>query len=143
MAKRRQIYRCETCGNIVTVLDSGDGTMVCCGAPMTLLVPSNGPEGHEKHVPVVTETADTIEVMVGSVEHPMLPEHYIEWIEIATATKSYRTFLKPGDAPRATFPLMGNEGYVVSIYCNVHGLWDNYSGTEDADTKRQQTLSNN
>ncbi len=137
MALRRNYYKCEECGNIVSVLDAGHGTLKCCGEPMVLLVPSNGPEGQEKHVPVVTELEGKVEVVVGSTEHPMLAEHYIEWIELATATTSCRQFLSPGEAPRATFQIRTGEDYLITIYCNVHGLWDNLSGTADADDKRK------
>ncbi len=140
MALRKNYYKCEECGNIVSVLDAGHGTLKCCGEPMVLLVPSNGPEGHEKHVPVVTALDSKVEVVVGTVEHPMLPEHYIEWIELATATTSFRKFLSAGEAPRATFRLPEGEDYLVTIYCNVHGLWDNLSGTPDAENRREQII---
>lgn len=36
----------------------------------------------EKHVPVVIKENGKIRVEVGSTLHPMLPEHYIEWIAL-------------------------------------------------------------
>ncbi len=32
-----QVYVCEICGNKVKVIESGAGTLVCCGQPMTLI----------------------------------------------------------------------------------------------------------
>ena len=37
MAKKGEIYKCELCGNVVYVLDGGDGDLVCCGEDMKLL----------------------------------------------------------------------------------------------------------
>lgn len=32
-----EIYYCEICGNKVSVLEEGKGTLVCCGEPMKLI----------------------------------------------------------------------------------------------------------
>jgi len=122
MAERLQIYKCETCGNIVEVLHGGAGTLVCCGKDMTLLVENTTDAAKEKHVPVVEKTADGFKVKIGAVAHPMEEKHYIEWIELLVDGLAYRAFLKPGDAPEATFCV---KGALVSAreYCNVHGLW--------------------
>jgi len=37
MTEVGQVYICEICGNRIEVLDSGAGTLVCCGKPMKLL----------------------------------------------------------------------------------------------------------
>jgi superoxide reductase len=79
----------------------------------------------EKHVPVIEKTATGYKVKVGSVAHPMLPEHYIEWIELladGAESKVYRQFLKPGQAPEAEFQVSGAE-VSAREYCNLHGLW--------------------
>jgi superoxide reductase len=138
MAIIRSYYKCEICGNIVTVLNEGNGTLVCCGQPMNYLVVNNGPEGNEKHIPVLNITENSLKVMVGSVEHPMTPEHYIQWIELSTPGRSFRQYLKPGEAPSAVFDIAGEQDYLVTIYCNVHGLWDNLSATENGEEKRAE-----
>jgi superoxide reductase len=122
MAEKLQIYKCETCGNIVEVLHGGAGTLVCCGKDMTLLVENTTDAAKEKHVPVVEKTPEGYKVKIGAVAHPMEEKHYIEWIELLVDGFAYRAFLKPGDAPEATF---GVKGAQVSAreYCNVHGLW--------------------
>ena len=122
MAEQTEVYRCEICGNIVEVLHGGQGELVCCGEAMTLLTEATTDAAGEKHVPVVTRVADCIHVEVGCVPHPMDEDHYVEWIDIETDGKVYRTFLKPGDAPQADFEVVA-EGVKAREYCNVHGLW--------------------
>jgi superoxide reductase len=78
----------------------------------------------EKHVPVVTTDAGKLAATVGSVEHPMEADHYIQWIYVELADGSLRKDLKPGDAPAATFALLADDKPVaVYEYCNKHGLW--------------------
>lgn len=77
---------------------------------------------YEKHIPVIEQNGDTVTVKVGSVEHPMLPAHYIEWILLETEQGFQIHYLKPGMKPEATFKV--NEAVVAAYeYCNLHGLW--------------------
>ena len=77
---------------------------------------------HEKHVPVIEQNGDTITVKVGSVEHPSLEAHYIEWIVLVTEAGFQIHYLKPGMKPEATFKV--NEKPMAAYeYCNLHGLW--------------------
>lgn len=122
MAERLQIYKCELCGNIVEVLHGGAGELVCCGEAMKLYEENVTDAAVEKHVPVSEPAEHGIKVMVGSVAHPMEEEHYIEWVEVVADGKAYREFLKPGDAPEATF-CVDAENVTLREYCNVHGLW--------------------
>ncbi len=122
MAKKLEIYKCETCGNIVEVLHGGAGDLVCCGKPMTRLDEKTADAATEKHVPVIEKIDGGYKVTVGSVSHPMEDKHYIEWIELLTDGKAYREFLEPGMAPEATFLVEGNA-VNAREHCNVHGLW--------------------
>jgi len=125
MASRLQVYRCEVCGHIIEVLHSGAGTLTCCDQPMKQLKENTTDAAKEKHVPVIEKTATGYKVKVGSVAHPMLPEHYIEWIELVAdgaESKVYRQFLKPGQAPEAEFQVSAAE-VSAREYCNLHGLW--------------------
>jgi len=122
MTERLQVYKCEVCGNIVEVLHEGAGELVCCGEPMKLLVEGSVDAAKEKHVPVIEKTAKGITVRVGSVPHPMEEKHYIEWIELIADGKAYRQFLKPGEAPEATFNIDAQQ-VTAREHCNVHGLW--------------------
>jgi len=123
MTELNQIYKCNVCGNIVEVLHTGEGTLVCCGQNMELLKEKTQDEGQEKHVPVVENTDDSAKVKVGETPHPMTDEHYIEWIESTTIDgKRVKKFLKPGNEPKAK---LCAEAKAVSAraYCNIHGLW--------------------
>ena len=122
MAEKLQVYKCNTCGNIVEVLHAGAGELVCCGAPMALLKENTTDAAKEKHVPVIEKTADGVKVKVGSVPHPMEEKHYIEWVELIADGKVYREFLQPGQAPEASFEIRA-EKVTAREYCNLHGLW--------------------
>jgi len=120
--KLNGIYKCEICGNIVEVLHTGEGDLVCCGQNMTLLNEKTADSTNEKHVPLIEKTSDGFKVTVGSTLHPMEDKHYIEWIELIADGKSYRKFLKPGDKPVAEFCIQASK-VSAREYCNVHSLW--------------------
>ena len=122
MAKRLEIYKCEACGNIVEVLNGGEGELVCCGAPMKLMTENTVDAAKEKHVPVIEKADGGVKVKVGSVAHPMEEKHYIQWIELIADGKSYLQFLNPGDAPEAFFAVSAGT-LTAREYCNLHGLW--------------------
>lgn len=115
------IYRCEVCGNIVVKIKNGGGTLSCCGKPMVKLEANTVEASTEKHIPVVTNEDGRIKVTVGSVLHPSLPEHYIEWIALVTEDQIQLTYLKPGMDPVAEFEEVRTG--TVYEYCNIHGLW--------------------
>ena len=114
-------YRCEKCGNIVALLKNGGGTLTCCEQEMTKLEPNTTDGAKEKHVPFITNGNGKIRVEIGSTFHPMLPEHYIEWIALDTGEKTEIVYLKPGMEPKAEFSAV-NSGTIYE-YCNLHGLW--------------------
>jgi superoxide reductase len=122
MAEHLEVYKCDLCGNIVEVLHGGAGELVCCGEAMKLFVENTVDAAKEKHVPVIEKTAEGFKVKVGDVAHPMEAKHYIEWIEVIAGGKSYRQFLKPGEAPEATF-CVDDDKITAREYCNLHGLW--------------------
>ena len=122
MTEKLQVYLCEICGNIVEMVHEGAGELVCCGQPMTLQEENTVDAAREKHVPVVEKAEHGVKVTVGSVPHPMIEEHYIEWIEVIADGKAYRQFLNPGDAPEAAFCVDADE-ITARAYCNLHGLW--------------------
>ena len=121
--KINEIYKCPICGNIVQVTHVGGGTLVCCGKPMELLEEKSSNEGMEKHLPVATFENDTLKVNVGSIDHPMVEEQYIEWIECIVNGNVTRKYLFPNDKPYAEFSIKEEKGIKVRAYCNVHGLW--------------------
>ena len=124
MTKRLEVYRCEICGNIVEVLHTGIGELVCCNQPMKLLTEATEDTGYEKHLPVIERAERGFKVKVGSVPHPMEEKHHIEWVELVVGEKAYRQFLKPGEAPEALFCVDADEAELSAReFCNVHGLW--------------------
>ena len=76
----------------------------------------------EKHVPVIEHTGDSVTVYVGSIAHPMMEEHYIQFIVLETVSGYQIKHLKPGEKPEAHFAV--TEPVIAAYeYCNLHGLW--------------------
>ncbi len=119
-----KFYQCAHCGQIVTIVKATGAPVVCCGEEMKELIPGTTDASVEKHVPVYEVKENKVFVTVGSVEHPMVPEHYIEWVAIQTKFGNQRKELKPGEEPKACFALCeGDEVLAVFAYCNLHSLW--------------------
>ena len=119
-----KIYRCETCGKMVLVMKESGAPIVCCGNVMKELVAGTNEGSVEKHLPVYSVENNVVNVRVGSVDHPMIKEHYIEWIAIVTGNGYQIKYLNPGDKPFASFMISsGDEVKEVYAYCNLHDLW--------------------
>ena len=119
-----KFYICEVCGNIITHVNASGVPVVCCGKPMKELVPGTTDAAVEKHVPVYSVEGNTVTVQVGSVEHPMLDVHFIQWVAVESKEGVQIKYLQPGQAPKAVFALSeGDELVAVYEYCNLHGLW--------------------
>ncbi len=119
-----KFYRCKVCGKIIAIVKDTGVPTICCGEEMEQIIPGTTDAAVEKHVPVVTVNGNIVEVKVGSVDHPMLAEHYIEWIALSTKQGNQRKVLKPSDAPKATFAIVdGDEVVAAYAYCNLHSLW--------------------
>ena len=63
----------------------------------------------EKHVPVYTIEGSHVHVVFGETKHPMIEEHFIEWITLNTNQGIYRKQLNPGQEPVADFCLCDGE----------------------------------
>ena len=119
-----KFYKCPVCGQMVAVVKKTGVPVMCCGKPMQEIVPGTTDAAVEKHVPVYEVRGGKVFVTVGEVEHPMLPEHYIEWIALQTTSGNQRKALKPGMAPKACFSVCeGDAVEAVLAYCNLHSLW--------------------
>lgn len=119
-----KFYRCAHCGQIVAIVKETGVPVICCGEAMQEIVPGSVDAAVEKHVPVYEVKDNKVIVTVGSTEHPMLPEHYIEWIALETKQGNQRKALKSGEEPKACFALCeGDEVVTVYAYCNLHSLW--------------------
>lgn len=115
---------CERCGNLIAMVKDAGVPVMCCGQKMSEIVPGTTDAAAEKHVPVYQVDEDLVKVRVGSTEHPMLPEHYIEWISLQTRQGSQWKRLQPGSKPEACFALCeGDKVEAVYAYCNLHSLW--------------------
>lgn len=118
-----KFYRCNHCGELVVVVNEGTCAPACCGEPMELLVAGSTDAATEKHVPVVTREGNVVTAHVGEVDHPMLDEHYIQWVAAVTERDVQIHHLKPGETPEAVFTVAADEAVTVYEYCNLHGLW--------------------
>lgn len=115
---------CEHCGNIVAAVKESGVPVVCCGEKMKVIIPGSVEASREKHIPEFVVEGNKVIVTVGSVEHPMVPEHYIEWVSIQTKLGNQRKQLTPGSEPKVCFSLCeGDSVEAVYAYCNLHGLW--------------------
>ncbi len=119
-----KFYRCSHCGQIIAIVKKTGVPVICCGEPMKEIVPGTVDASLEKHVPVFEVKGGKVFVTVGAVPHPMLPEHYIEWVSIQTKIGNQRKELKPGDEPKVCFSICeDDEVLAVYAYCNLHSLW--------------------
>ena len=117
-----KFYKCRHCGNVIHKVVDSKVPVVCCGEKMEELIPNTVDASNEKHVPEVTRLNDCrIKVQVGSVAHPMLPEHHIAFIYVETENGGIRVDLK--DKPEAVISLGNERAVAVYEYCNLHGLW--------------------
>ena len=120
---KNKFYVCRHCGNLVGMIHDAGVPVVCCGEKMEALVPNTVEASGEKHIPAVTVDGKKLVVNVGSVDHPMAPEHFIEWVYVETEKGGLRKALKPGEAPNVSFELGEDKAIAVYAYCNLHGLW--------------------
>lgn len=116
-------YRCRHCGNVMAALVDSGVVPTCCGEPMTLLQAGTTDGAREKHVPAVVREGDVLRIRVGSVDHPMLPEHHIQFVAVVGKNNLQVVRLQPGDAPEAGSVVPEGERVTVYEYCNLHGLW--------------------
>ena len=124
MSMEQKFFICEHCGNIIAMVKDKGVPVMCCGQKMTEIIPGTTDAAVEKHVPVYTVEGNKVHVTVGEVAHPMLPEHYIEWVSLQTKFGNQRKELRPGEAPETCFMLCdGDEVEAVYAFCNLHSLW--------------------
>lgn len=124
MESKRTYMKCDICGNFVGMINDSGVVPECCGQPMRQLAPNTVDAAQEKHVPEIKRDGNTVTVTVGTVKHPMTPEHYIEWIALAQGNHTQRIALTPADQPEAVFNCKSGP-IVVYAYCNLHELWVN------------------
>lgn len=119
-----KFYICKHCGQIITKLKDTSVPVICCGEIMNKLTAGTTDASVEKHVPVYTKENNIVNVKVGSIEHPMTNDHYIQWICLETQNGYEIKHLNPEQKPEVNFAI-NSEDEVVSVYayCNLHSLW--------------------
>lgn len=119
-----EFFKCRKCGKIITIVNKTGVPTICCGEEMQKLIPGTTEASTEKHIPVVTINGNSVDVVVGSVIHPMEEKHHIEWIALQTSNGLQIKYLNPQNEPKASFVLTENEKVEkVYAHCNLHGLW--------------------
>lgn len=117
-----KFYRCRHCGNVIIKFVDSGVPVVCCGEQMEELIPNTVDASNEKHVPVVKMSENgKIKVEVGSIPHPMTPEHHIVFIYVEMENGGIRIDLK--EEPEAEICACNGKVTAVYEYCNLHGLW--------------------
>ena len=120
----QKFYVCSHCGNIIAKVKDVGVPVMCCGQKMTEIIPGTTEASQEKHIPVYQVEGNIVTVRVGAVDHPMAPEHFIEWVSLQTKQGNQRKLLTPGQEPVVRFALCeGDEVEAVYAYCDLHGLW--------------------
>lgn len=123
MIKKKSIYFCKKCNNVVESLWNGKAPIVCCNEPMEELTANTVDAAVEKHVPVIERDGNTVKVCVGSVAHPMGSDHYILFIEVLAGDKVYRHDFNEGDTQAEAVFTIEETDIVARAFCNLHGLW--------------------
>ena len=118
-----KFYICRHCGNVIHKVHDAGVPVVCCGQKMEELVPNTVDASGEKHLPVAVVENGVVSVSVGSVAHPMVPEHSIEWVYLEGEKGGQIKYLNPGSAPEVKFQVGDDKPVAVYAYCNLHGLW--------------------
>lgn len=118
-----KFYQCPICGNVMVKLSDSGVTPSCCGKSMEMMVPrTDDASAGEKHQPVVKQDGQTFLVEVGSVPHPMVDSHFIQWVCLVSERAAQIQFLRPGEKPEARF-CCAQQPSQVYAFCNIHGLW--------------------
>lgn len=124
MKNKEKFYRCPICGNFFGVIHDAGPIPVCCNQPMLVVEAEMTDGAYEKHIPEVELHGNRLKVKVGAVPHPMVPEHFIQWVFVITNLGRHRMVLEPGKAPEVEVLLLPEEKPLrVYEYCNLHGLW--------------------
>ena len=119
-----QFFICNHCGNIVAMIKNRGVPIKCCGENMQEITAGTNEGAKEKHIPVYHINGDTVTVNVGEAEHPMTPEHYIDWVCMETEDGFQLKKLKPDMPPEISFSLSGGDNVkAVYAFCNLHSLW--------------------
>lgn len=124
--KELNLYYCETCKNLVEVLNNNPTLKLqCCGKDMKKIESNTTDAATEKHMPVINIEDNSLFIQVGEVMHPMSEEHYISCIYVVDDLGNYEKItLTPSDNPEVSVDFNENAKKLnIYSYCNLHGLW--------------------
>jgi len=120
----QKFFICKHCGKMIALVKESGVPVICCGDSMQEIIPGTTDAATEKHIPIYRVENNKVYVSVGSVEHPMTPDHYIEWVSIRTTSGNQRKLFTPNSKPEVVFAILDNEEVeAVYAYCNLHSLW--------------------
>jgi superoxide reductase len=134
-----KLFVCQICGHI----EFGAAPDHCpvCHAPKdkfkedAAAVNPAEKEGKEKHVPVILVTKECglvpdvcrdIHIKVGATPHPMVEDHFIQWIDVYVNKKyAARYYLTPALQAAVSVHLKSDaQGTIQAVeFCNKHGRW--------------------
>ncbi len=118
-----KFYYCKHCKNLELVMHDGGPVPVCCGETMTVLTANTTEAASEKHLPVIKKEQQKVVIRVGEIDHPMTPEHLIEWIAATDGKTIEIKHLTVSDQPMMQSNFDSSAKLSVYAYCNLHGLW--------------------
>lgn len=122
--KKPSFFQCTHCGNTIGLITDAGVSMYCCGDPMKALHANTEDATQEKHIPSVSAEGNLVTVDIGSVDHPMTPDHRIEWVYLLSEKGGQRKELRIENRPSVCFSLTDDDSAIeVYAYCNLHGLW--------------------
>ena len=126
MTKKLELYKCDICGNLVEILASGHGALVCCEKPMILIKTelTENEELNDKHIPVIEKVVDGFKIRIGATTHPMTKEHHIEFIQAISKDEKYikTKFLTTEEIPELNAKCNSQTLWARAL-CNIHGLF--------------------
>ena len=101
MTKLHQVYECKVCGNRVEVIRGRRNTSLLQSAyePLWRILLTLLRKAYRSLLRLRTDR-----VQVGSVIHPMIEEHYIEWIELVADGMVYRKHSSPAKNRPSSLP---------------------------------------
>lgn len=127
MTKILELYKCNICGNLVEIMQTGEGELFCCGKPMEIIKTniSDSEELNDKHIPVIEKVVDGYKIRIGSKVHPMTEEHHIDFIQAISKDNKYikTKFLEINENPELNVKCKCENSIWARALCNIHGLF--------------------
>lgn len=127
MTEILELYKCNICGNLVEIMQNGEGELYCCGKPMENIKTnlSESEELNDKHVPVIEKIIDGYTIRIGSNIHPMTNEHHINFIQAISKDNKYikTKFLDKNENPELNIKCDCKNSLWARALCNIHGLF--------------------